>query len=77
MLSVLNQVRCTGATRGTGISGHTKIRIAQTATYGERGLAIAQRLAVMKQRGCNIRIVYAMFGQQALKVLRRRPTGCR
>ena len=33
-----------GATRGTGISGHTKIRIAQTATYGAaRALAIAHR----------------------------------
>lgn len=70
VLSVLNRVRCSGATRGTGIRGHTKIRVAQTATYGERGLALAQRLAVMKQRGCNIRIVYAMFGQKALKVLR-------
>jgi hypothetical protein len=70
ILKVLNKVRCKGATRGTGIKGHTKIRVAQTATYGERGLAIAHRLAAMKKRGCNIRIVYAMFGTQALRVLR-------
>ena len=70
VLSALNNVRCTGATRGTGIHGHTKIRIAQTATYGARGLAIAHRLAAMKKRGCNIRLVYAMFGRQALQVLR-------
>ncbi len=70
VLSALNNVRCTGATRGTGIRGHTKIRIAQTATYGRRGLAIAHRLAAMKKRGCNIRLVYAMFGRQALQVMR-------
>jgi phosphatidylserine/phosphatidylglycerophosphate/cardiolipin synthase-like enzyme len=70
VLNVLNKVRCTGATLGTGIGGHTKIRVAQTATYGARGLAIAHRLAAMHHRGCNIRIVYAMFGRQALQVLR-------
>ena len=70
VLSALNNVRCTGATQGTGIHGHTKVRIAQTATYGARGLAIAHRLASMKKRGCNIRLVYAMFGRQALEVLR-------
>jgi len=76
VLRVLNNVRCTGATRGTGINGHTKIRIAQTATYGKRGLAIANRLATMKKKGCNIRLVYAMFGRQVLKVLRHAgPTG--
>ena len=68
VLSVLNNVRCSGATNG--INGHTKIRIAQTATYGPRGLAIAKRLAQMHRRGCNIRLVYAMFGRQVLRVLR-------
>lgn len=70
VLSVLNAVRCSGATAGTGINGHTKIRIAQTATYGQRGLNLAERLAQMKRRGCNIRLVYAMFGRQVLKTLR-------
>lgn len=68
VLKTLNRVRCSGATNG--INGHTKIRIAQTATYGQRGLAIAHRLAQMHQRGCNIRLVYAMFGRQVLRVLR-------
>ncbi len=70
VLSTLNKIRCTGATGGTGIGGHTEIRIAQTATYGPRGNAIAKRLAVMHRRGCNIRIVYAMFGGDVLKMLR-------
>jgi phosphatidylserine/phosphatidylglycerophosphate/cardiolipin synthase-like enzyme len=70
VLNALDQVRCTGATHGTGVGGHTKIRIAQTATYGARGIALAHRLATMKQRGCNIRLVYAMFGGNALKIMR-------
>ncbi|HET7066515.1 MAG TPA: phospholipase D-like domain-containing protein [Nocardioides sp.] len=71
VLSVLNDVRCNGTTRHTGIRGHTKIRIAQTATYGDRGLALAKRLATMQKRGCNIRLVYAMFGRKVLQVLRQ------
>jgi len=70
-LAVLNRVRCLGATGGTGIGGHTKIRIAQTAMYGDRGIAIAKRLAIMHRRGCNIRLVYAMFGNEVLRILRQ------
>ena len=39
--------------------------------YGERGIAIAKRLAIMHRRGCNIRIVYAMFGNEVLRILRK------
>lgn len=70
VLTVLNQIRCTGATGGTGINGHTVVRIAQTSTYGDRGLALAKRLAQMERRGCNIRVVYAMFGGKVLQILR-------
>lgn len=70
VLKVLNNIRCTGATKGTGINGHTKVRIAQTATYGQRGINLANRLATMQHNGCNIRVVYAMFGGKAVKILR-------
>jgi phosphatidylserine/phosphatidylglycerophosphate/cardiolipin synthase-like enzyme len=70
-LDVLNKVRCTGATGGRGYKGHTKIRIAQTAMYGERGIAIAKRLAQMHRRGCDIRLVYAMFGNEVLRIMRQ------
>jgi len=70
VMDVLNKVRCLGATNGRGVNGHTKIRIAQTAMYGERGIAIAHRLAQMHRRGCNIRLVYAMFGNEVLRILR-------
>jgi len=70
-LDVLKRIRCLGATGGRGFKGHTKIRIAQTAMYGERGIAIAKRLAKMHRRGCDIRIVYAMFGNEVLRILRQ------
>jgi phosphatidylserine/phosphatidylglycerophosphate/cardiolipin synthase-like enzyme len=70
VLKVLDNIRCAGATRGTGIAGHTKVRIAQTATYGRRGINLASRLATMQHNGCNIRVVYAMFGGKAVKILR-------
>ena len=70
-LDVLDQVRCKGATGGRGVGGRTKIRIAQTAMYGDRGIAIAKRLAQMHRRGCDIRIVYAMFGNEVLRILRQ------
>jgi phosphatidylserine/phosphatidylglycerophosphate/cardiolipin synthase-like enzyme len=69
-MDALSRIRCKGATT-PGSRGRTKIRIAQTAMYGERGIAIAHRLAQMKRRGCDIRIVYAMFGNEVLRILRR------
>ncbi|MBA2956374.1 hypothetical protein GON03_18700 [Nocardioides sp. MAH-18] len=69
VMDVLDKIRCKGAT-GRGSHGRTKMRIAQTAMYGDRGIAIAHRLAQMHRRGCDIRIVYAMFGNEVLRILR-------
>lgn len=75
VMDVLNKVRCKGATGGRGVNGRTKIRISQTAMYGDRGITIAHRLAQMHRRGCNIRIVYAMFGNEVLRILRQAGRG--
>jgi len=69
-LSRLNMIRCSGTTGGVGVDGHTKIRIAQTSMHGERGIRLAQRLATMERRGCDIHIVYAMFGNEVVHILR-------
>lgn len=67
VIDTLNAVSCTGAaTRG----GRTRLRIAQTSMWGDRGIAIARKLASMRKQGCNIRLVYAMFGNRVLKILR-------
>ncbi|MGZ4783560.1 MAG: phospholipase D-like domain-containing protein [Oryzihumus sp.] len=72
VLNELNKVRCAGATGGTGIQGHTSIRIAMTAMHGSRGLAIAQRLRTMWDRGCNIRLVYTLLGNKTRDLFRQK-----
>ncbi|NHC24644.1 hypothetical protein G6553_15880 [Nocardioides sp. IC4_145] len=75
LLRDLNDIVCEGATGGTGTNGKTKIRIAQTSMHGDRGKRIAERLRTMWQRGCDIKIVYAVFGNNVLKILRNTTRG--
>ena len=75
LLTELGRIVCSGATGGTGTDGHTKIRIAQTSMHGERGKAIAGRLRQMWERGCDIKIVYAVFGNEVLQILRHTDRG--
>ncbi|MFC7362363.1 phospholipase D-like domain-containing protein [Nocardioides astragali] len=67
IMDVLNTISCTGAATS---GGRTRIRIAQTSMYGDRGLALARKLAQMRKQGCNIRLVYAMFGGEVLRIMR-------
>ena len=73
-LQQLGRVACTGATGGAGVGGRTHVRIAQTAFLDERGEQIARRLKTMWDRGCDIRIVYALMGNKVLRIMRE-PTG--
>lgn len=63
----LDRVACLNST-GTRV---TKIRIAMTSWYGDRGIAIAQKIRDLANAGCDIRIVYAVMGNEALRVLRK------
>ena len=67
IMDVLNTITCTGAATKTGV---TRIRIAQTSMYGDRGLALARKLSQLRRQGCNIRLVYAMFGGEVLRIMR-------
>lgn len=67
IMDVLNTIACTGASTKTGV---TRIRIAQTSMYGDRGLALARKLSQLRRQGCNIRLVYAMFGGEVLRIMR-------
>ncbi|MCY7395481.1 MAG: phospholipase D-like domain-containing protein [Nocardioides sp.] len=75
VLDDLAKVQCAGATGETGTDGRTKIRIAQTAMLGDRGLRIATRLRTLYEQGCDIRMVYAVFGNKVLQVLRNTSRG--
>lgn len=70
ILTELDQVVCAGATGNTGTRGKTKIRIAMTSMHGKRGIDIATRLMQMHNRGCDIKIVYAVFGNEILSIFR-------
>ncbi len=65
----LNKIACTGATGGAGFNGRTKIRIMQTAIHGPRGIALAKKLVQLKKAGCDIRVVYALMGNNVHKML--------
>ncbi|UUW87070.1 phospholipase D-like domain-containing protein [Pimelobacter simplex] len=65
----LNKIKCTGATGGAGYNGRTKIRIMQTAIHGDRGIRLAQKLVQLKKAGCDIRIVYALMGNNVHDLL--------
>ena len=72
ILAELDGVVCDGATGNTGTRGKTKIRIAMTSMHGKRGIEIATRLMEMHNRGCDIKIVYAVFGNEILSIFRNK-----
>ncbi len=65
----LNRVRCAGA-RNTG-DGRTIIKVAMTSVSGERGKKIAWKIRALQNQGCHVRIVYAVMGNEVLRILRR------
>lgn len=71
IMAALNLVRCKGATAG-GISGRTRIRVAQYAIYEARGTAIAKKLRSLWNAGCNVRIIYSVSSRPVLSILRSR-----
>lgn len=64
----LDWVRCRNAGAGSRV---TKIRVAMTSWYGERGIEIAHKIRALANEGCDVRIVYAVMGNEALRVLRK------
>jgi phosphatidylserine/phosphatidylglycerophosphate/cardiolipin synthase-like enzyme len=70
-LQQLNRVRCQGATGRTGTpDGRTRIRIAVAGWFDTYGQAIADRLRVLWDRGCDIRIVTTLAGRGINQVLK-------
>ena len=57
VLTTLSQVSCSGAAPGTGIDGHTLVRVSMHAWYDARGYAIAQKVAALRQAGCHVQVI--------------------
>ncbi len=75
VMNELNRIKCKGVRGGTGVNGRTRIRIAQDAIIGDRGIMISKKLRQLYQAGCNIKIVYALMGNRVLQVVRHTSRG--
>jgi hypothetical protein len=60
-LSVLNKIRCKGATGGSGYGGRTILYINMHAWSGTRGHRLADRVRQMYANGCHVRILYSFM----------------
>ena len=70
VMQELNKVSCTGATAGGNASGRTRIRIIQYSIYGDRGVWIAKKLRSLWNRGCDIKLIYAVSSRPVMSILR-------
>jgi phosphatidylserine/phosphatidylglycerophosphate/cardiolipin synthase-like enzyme len=70
VMTMLNRVSCTGATRGGNANNRTKIRIIQYSIYGDRGVWIAKKLRQLWNRGCDIMVIYAVSSRPVISILR-------
>jgi hypothetical protein len=66
----LSRVRCR-AIGGTGRGGHTVIRISMYGWNGERGRYLAERVADLDRRGCEVTAIVSAAGRRVVGVLRR------
>ncbi|MDN4160510.1 phospholipase D-like domain-containing protein [Nocardioides abyssi] len=69
VLKELSKVSCKGA-RNTG-NGRTKLRISMTSWHGDRGKKIAWAVRRKQNSGCKVKIIYAVAGNEVLRILRR------
>ena len=60
-MAALKSIKCSGATGGTGINGHTAVYINMHAWFGLRGLAFQRQVRGMYARGCYVRILYSFM----------------
>jgi phosphatidylserine/phosphatidylglycerophosphate/cardiolipin synthase-like enzyme len=57
VMKTLNAVSCSGATQGTGVNGHTLVRVSMHAWYDPRGQALATKVASLRQQGCRVQVI--------------------
>jgi len=67
----LNKVRCHGATGPTGVGDRTLIRISMYGWNGTRGRYLADKVAQLSRRGCDIKVIHSDGGGYVVKKLRR------
>ena len=71
---LLDSIKCSGATGGTGIGGHSLVYINMHAWFGTRGLAFANKVRGMYNRGCYVRVLYSFMSHAVFKKLHQGTT---
>jgi phosphatidylserine/phosphatidylglycerophosphate/cardiolipin synthase-like enzyme len=66
----LNKVRCKGATGPTGVGDKTLIRISMYGWNGVRGRYLADKVAQLSKRGCDVRVIHSDGGGYVVGKLR-------
>lgn len=69
MQRVLGRVKCKGARKAGTSNGRTIIRFAPDVIRGKRGMAVAKRLRVLYNRGCDVKIGYTVMGKDVKRHL--------
>ena len=71
LMVALSRVSCNGANGGTGVKGHTLVRVLMHAWYDPRGVALANKLAALRGQGCKVQIIPGeTMGKTIRKTLR-------
>lgn len=73
VMRMLDKVKCHGARGEAGKNGTTVIRVSQAVFNGKIGSAVAGKLAGLKKRGCNIKLVYGVLNNNARDLLKDIP----
>ena len=72
LLHRLRTVRCRGVALTAGRDGRTVVRILMHAWNGDRGIALAHRVARLERRGCDVKVLYGVgTGRQVKRILER------
>jgi phosphatidylserine/phosphatidylglycerophosphate/cardiolipin synthase-like enzyme len=69
VMRMLDKVRCKGAVGEAGKNGRTVIRVSQAVFNGKIGTAVSGKLKGLKERGCNIKLVYGVLNNNARRNL--------
>ncbi len=71
---LLDSIKCSGATGGTGIGGHTLVYINMHAWFGTRGEGFANKVRGLYNRGCHVRVLYSFMSHAVFVKLYRGTT---
>jgi phosphatidylserine/phosphatidylglycerophosphate/cardiolipin synthase-like enzyme len=66
----LNKVRCHGASGATGVGDRTLVRISMYGWNGVRGRYLADKVAQLSKRGCDVRVIHSDGGGYVVGKLR-------